>query len=160
MKAKESLCTILVGSMKVLGSLISVKAGAMNYLAMETLTKASICKEKPMAKEPTLGSMEKCTMASGSKARSADTAYGKAFMATAISASGKIARLKAMECMFGSMETGMRASGISASGMEMVLTFLPTETLTMASTTTVNLKATDSTSGPMATLTLVSLTLE
>ena len=97
----------------------------MSCSPTETLIKASSVGAKPTEKEPTSGEMEKCMTVSGTKGRSPATESGRASMGIPILASGKIARLRAMEYMSGLTEIDMRVSGTSALGMAMELTFLP-----------------------------------
>jgi len=68
---------------------------------------------------------------------------------------GRAARLMDMGCMFGSTETDMRESGSHALDTEMAQISSRTVTCILANTHTVNLRATVSINGSMATLTKV-----
>jgi hypothetical protein len=100
-KERESLYMKLAGSMKEPGSQTSVEVEAMSYLLTATPIRENTPTEKLMVKEPIYGEMARCMMANGTMARSLDMVSGKAYMVTATSASGKIAKLKATESIFG-----------------------------------------------------------
>jgi hypothetical protein len=101
---------------------------------METLIKESLLAAKLTAKEHISGGMAKSMMVSGTKAKSPAMVSGKASMGIPISASGKIARQKAMEFMYGLMEIDMKESGTCVSDMEMELTSLQMEITIPANT--------------------------
>jgi hypothetical protein len=100
-KERESLCMKLAESTKEPGNPTSVEAEGMSFSLTATLIRENTQMEKLMVKEPIYGEMVKCMMASGTMARSLDMVSGKAYMAIVTSASGKIARLKATESIFG-----------------------------------------------------------
>ena len=87
--------------MKELGRTTRGKAGATSYSPMATLTKVSIWLVKQMAKEHMFGEMVKCMTVNGTTDRKKATESGKAYMETAISASGLIAKPKATGSMCG-----------------------------------------------------------
>ena len=82
---------------------------------------------------------------------------GEAYTEIAILESGEIVRQKAMEYIFGRMETNMKVNGSNVLNMVMVLTFLQTGTVIRANTSLGDLMAMVNTNGTMEASTLENL---
>lgn len=102
---------------------------------------------RQMAKESTLGLMEKFTTENGRLGSNKATESGEVFLETLTLESGTSPRLKVTESISGRMEIGMRESGLTASNTVKEQTFLLTRTSTLDITCKVNQMVTDNTSG-------------
>lgn len=116
--------------MKVTGKMIRGMAQAMNAFTMEIYMQENMSMDVLMAKESSLGLMEKSTMANGEKDSRKDMASGEALKMTHISDNGKKAKQMDMEFISGKMEIGMKESGDLVLGMETALTSSIMETNT------------------------------
>ena len=88
---------------------------------METGFKENTNLEKLMVRAVTLGKMAKLTKVNGSQARNVVMVSGEACKVILILASGRTTKQRATVSTLGSKETGMRASGASASDTVRVL---------------------------------------
>ena len=98
-------------------------------------------------KASTRGAMEKYTMESGTWGWRTVLAYGKESWGTRTLGSGEIRKLKAMACISGRMEIGMRASGLKVSNMGKEQTFSPMGTSFRETMKRVDPKASELTNG-------------
>lgn len=107
--------------------------------------------------EDTHGPMDNSMRASGLVVSSKDLECGEEPRETRILESGKEAKLMAMECTLGSMETDIRVSSRSASRVVRGYRSLQTETCTEAPTKKASPVVLENTTGPMGATSKVNL---
>ncbi len=93
------------------GTQTKEKVGVMKGLQTVMSIKENIKMAKHMEKEFSIGNMERFMMVNGFLEPKKAMGFGKVLKETLILGNGRIAKLKAMEYMFGKMEIDMRESG-------------------------------------------------
>jgi len=137
--------------MKVNGKEISDMVLDMSDLAMEIYMKANTSKAKSKEKDVMNGNQESFMRGSGLMDRKMAMGYGKAWSLIIMSDNGKRISLKALENIYGVIETNMKVNGKLVSDMDKVVIGLLSEISMWANIVGDKLMAMVNTAGQMDT---------